>query len=229
MRIFSFAASNAEEMPLIVELWLHFYDNYVVNLGYYEHLGLETQDLINFKIMLLGLFIGLAVASFGIVYDKRVLGDAVRKLLREECLSPESAKTLVELGYGRSATVRHSVRKSVSLRRVVKCREEEEFLRAQEEQRLAHEEARKTDRSLGRFREVDYVFDLENDHFYIPEELKYTADIKFEKKGNSWFFSILFVVILAILYVVLLVFLPDMLQIIDDFVGGFSPTSNMVV
>lgn len=229
MWIFSLTIPEEDQMPLIVELWQHFYENYIINPGYYEYLGFETQDLINMKIIIFALFVGLAVASFGIVYDKRVLGEAVRKLLREECLSPETGKTLVELGFGRNSALRHSVRKSVSLRRVVKCREEEEFLRKQEEQRLLHEEKRKTDRSIGRFREIPYVFDLENDHFYIPEELKYTADVKFEKRGNSWFFSIFFTVILAIMYVVLLVYLPDMLEIINDFVGGFSSTSNMVV
>lgn len=228
MRYFALAATE-KELPLIVELWLHFYENYVVNPGYYEYLGMETQDLINFKLMILGLFVGLAVASFGIVYDKRILGDAVRKLLREECLSPDRAKTLSELGFGRNSVLRHSVRKSVSLRRVVKCREEEEFYRTQEQMRQEHEEKRKSDRSLGRFREMEYEFDLEQDHFYIPEEMKYTADVKFEKKGNSFFFVIFFVVMLAVMYVALLVFLPDILQVINDFVGGFSYQQNTVI
>ena len=222
-------AVTEKELPLIVELWLHFYENYVINPGYYEYLGMETQDLINFKLMILGLFVGLAVASIGIVYDKRILGDAVRKLLREECLSPDRAKTLPELGFGRSSILRHSVRKSVSLRRVVKCCEEQEFYRVQEQMRAEHEEKRKTDRSLGRFREMEYEFDLEQDHFYIPEEMKYTADVKFEKKGNSFFFVIFFVVMLAVMYIALLVFLPDILKVINDFVGGFSYQSNTVI
>lgn len=229
MRLFSLAASTDAQMPLIVELWYHLYDNYIVNEAYYEYLGWETQDLINFKIILFALFVGLALAAFGIVYDKRVLGEAVHKLLREECLSPETAKTLTELGYGRSSTLRHSVRKSVSLRRVVKCREEEEFLRLQEEQRLLHEQKRAADKSLGRFKEIPYEFDLETDRFYIPEEMKYAADIKFEKKGSTWLGAILFAVILAVMYVVALVFLPDMLEIVNDFIGSFSGQSNVVV
>ena len=228
MRFFVLAAAE-KNVPLIVELWQHFYENYIVNSGYYEYLGMETQDLINFKLMILGLFIGLAIASFGIVYDKRVLGDVVRKLLHKEVLSPESAKTLAELGYGRSSAVRHSVRKSVSLRRVVKCREEEEFYRVQEQKRLEHEEMRKNDRSLGRFREMTYEFDLEQDHFYIPEEMKYMADVKFEKKGNSFFFAFFLVAMLAVMYVAFLVFLPDMLEIVNDYIGSFSYQSNTVI
>ena len=113
---------------------------------------------------------------------------------------------------------------------MVRCVEEEKFLAEQEQKRLAHEEKRKTDKSIGRFRETAYTFDLENDHFYIPEDMKYMADIKFEKKGSTWLFPILFTVIMLVLYVVLLVNLPDMLEILNDFAANFEPKSpkNMI-
>lgn len=224
MRFLSFAATiSEEEAPFLVQLWRDFINVYVTNEAYYEHLGIEGKDLFNIKLLILGLCIGLAIASFGAVYDKRVLGEMVRTLRRRDCIDPEGAKTLAELGYARNSIVRHSVRKSVNLRRVVKCVEEEQFIAEQNARREAHEEKRKSDKSIGRFREVDYVFDLENDHFYIPESQKYVADIKFEKKGTTWLGAILFTVIMLVVYVVLLIKLPDMLDIINDYAANFAP------
>lgn len=230
MRFFAKILASAEEPSLIRQLWQEFIDTYVSNPAYYEYLNLEGNDVFWLKIFILAMFIGLSIAAFCIVFDKRVLGEMVRKLLATDSLSPEKAKTLEELGYARNTIVRHSVRKGFTLRRVVRCREEEAFLHSMAEKREAHEEKRKTDRSLRPFKETDYPFDLEHDHFYIPEELKYTADIKFEKKGNTWFGALLFTLVLAVLYVILLFTLPEILEILNDFAGALanSGKSNIV-
>lgn len=227
MRLFSQIALSNEQTPFWKELWLYIYENHIAPPVYYEHLNMETADVVNLELLVLGLFVGLMIASFGIVYDKRVLGELVRKLLATDCLSPEKAQTLEELGFARNSIIRHSVRKGINLRRVVRCREEEAFLASLEEKRAAHEAKRREDPALGKFRETAYPFDLEHDHFYIPEDLKYTADFKFSKKGNSWFAAIMFMVLLVILYVVFLTFLPSMLEILNDFLGGFTQQGSV--
>ena len=222
MRFDTIATQEAREPSLLVQLWQEFIATYVTNDAYYENLGLEGSSLVQIKILLLGMFLGLAVAAFCIVYDKRVLGNMVRTILGFGCLSPEKAQTLSELGYARNSIVRYSVRKSVALRRVVRCVEEEAFLAEQKRLFEEHEEKRKTDKSIGHFREAAYVFDLENDHFYIPEELKYTADIKFEKKGNTWLGAIIFTVVVLVLYVLLLLYFDEILKILDAFFANFG-------
>ena len=231
MYIFPFMLNAAEEPSFLAQLWNDFITTFVTNEVYYPNLGLEGgSSLFSLKLMILGLFIGLSLASFGALYDKRVLGEAVRAILRKEAYTPETAVTLVELGYARNSIVRHSVRKSVTLRRVVRCVEEEKFLAEQEQRRIEHEEKRKNDKSLGRFRELDYTFDLENDHFYIPEEIRYTADVKFEKKGSSWIGAIVFTLVMLVVYVILLICLPDILEILNDFAANFAPKGpkNMI-
>lgn len=230
MRFMSFAAKAAQEPSLLVQLWREFLDTYVLNEAYYEHLGIAGNRLFEIKLLIFGLVIGLSLAGFGAVWDKRVLGNMVRTLLARGCIDPENARTLADLGLARNSTVRHSVRKSVNLRRVVKCVEEEKFLAEQEARRVEHEEKRKADKSIGRFREVDYVFDLENDHFYIPEPQRYVAEIKFDKKGTTWLGAILFAVIMLVVYVILLINLPDILEILNDFSAnyGTSGPKNIV-
>ena len=225
MRFLAIAASAAKEPTLLQELWREFIQTYFTGDAYYPNLRMGYSEVLQLKLILLGLCVGLAVAAFGAVYDKRVLGHMVRTLLRKDCLSPEQGKTLADLGYARNSIVRHSVKRSISLRRVVRCVEEEQFLAEQERRRIEHEEQRKTDKSIGRFREMPYSFDLENDHFYIPEDMKYMAEIKFEKKGNTWFGAAFFAVILLIGYVVLLVNLPNLLEILNDVAATLDPNS----
>ena len=170
----------------------------------YEYLGNAADSMTSLPMIIIGIFIGLAIASFGAVFNKRVLGDFVRKLLREEALSAESAKTLAELNYQRNPVIRSSLRKGVTLRRVVRCREEEEYLAAIETKQTEYEEQRKNDPSLPKFKAEAFRVDPDEHHFYIPEELKYMADVKFEKKGSTWLGAIVFIVVLVIAFVALM-------------------------
>ena len=49
--------------------------------------------------LLIAMAIGIIVASVWTIYEKRYLGSLVRELIKESCSSPESAKTLYELGF----------------------------------------------------------------------------------------------------------------------------------
>ena len=221
MRFPTILTVQEEEMPLWRELGIHFYETYYGNSVYYPNLNLDTDSMIFIKNLILGIFIGLCIAAFATVYNKRVLGNFVRKLLREECLSKESAKTLSELGVMQNYAIRNAVRKSVNLRRVVRCREEEEFLAEQEN--LQHEfkgASKRNKKAVSR--EEKFEMDTANDHFYIPEDMKYMADVKFESRGTTWLGAILFVIIMAIVFVALLMFLPQIFETLDSFVGGFS-------
>ena len=221
-------AANEEDMPLIQELWQYFYNTYYQNDVYYGNLNLDTGDMIMIKNILLGLFIGLSLAAFATVFNKRVLGNFVRKLLADEVLCAENAKTLAELGYDKKYAIRSAVGHSTNLRRVVKCREEEIYNAEIEEKRLSYEEQRKPDRSLRRFRSEPFHVDPLKHHFYIPEDMKYTADIKFEKKGTTLLGAILFVVIMAIAFVVLIVSLPGIFTVLDDFVGSLGGSKTVI-
>ena len=121
---------------------------------------------------------------------------------------PDDGKTLPELNLADKLILRRAVRSSVTLRRVVRCREEEEFFKEQEE---------KSSKKL-----PDFRIDPDIHHFYIPEDLKYTADIKFEGKGTTWPGAIVFALCMIILMMVALVFLPDILQFVNNFVGTFQ-------
>lgn len=198
-------AGAENELPLWKEICNLFYEAYFGTEGYYEHLDMGTGSLLSLRLIILGIFLGIAAGSFVSVFNKRVLGGFVRKLLREECLSPETGKTLPELNYAAKLTIRRAVKKNVNLLRVVRCREEEEYLTAMEAE--------------GRKKYPPFRIDPDRHHFYIPEDMKYMADVKFEAKGMTWQSAIAFSILMIVTMLVLLGFLPNILSLLNDFVG----------
>ena len=198
-------------------LWDQLWEN--LTAREYENLDTSSGTLLSIKTVIIGLFLGLCVAIFAAVFNKRVLGGFVRHLLREECLSPEQGKTLPELGLADKLWLRRAVKNNVSLRKVIRCREEEEYYAAQ-----YGEEANTKPRP--RYGANAFHINPDEHHFYIPEDMKYMADIKFEKKGNTWFSAIFSVIILLIAMIALLLALPYILNILNDFVGVLNPSDK---
>lgn len=219
MRFPVFLLKAGEEQPLIEELWEYFVDTYIKNETTYENL--EFGGLFSVQTLIIGIFLGLALAGIIAVFNKQVYGAFVDLLIREGCLSPDSAKTLPELNFADKLAVRYGVCLGVNLRRVVRCREEEEYNAESEKKAVDYAEMRKENPKLPKkftpkpFRVIPDVH-----HFYIPEDMKYMAEVKFDRKGNSWLSAVLSVALILILLVVLIVFLPNILNLIDEFIGS---------
>lgn len=212
---------GASILTLLEELWYGFYDTYVVNETAYENL--DMNGMISVQSIIIGLYIGLSVAAVASVIGKRVHGKFVQMLLLRECLSPESAMTLPELDFADKLIVRYAVKRSVNLRRIVRCVEEEEYLRQSAAKAEAYEKEREENPKLPKkFKPVPFKMDLDNHRFYIPEELKGAAEIKFDQKGTSALGTALFVALLAVAFVLLLIFLPNILGALDGFIGSFK-------
>ncbi len=223
------ALKTAAEQPVIVELWQYFYNTYINPSEYYEHLNLDANGLVSIRMVILAICIGITAAGFSAVFTKRVLGDIVRGVLSENALSQDTAKTLEELGMENSFIARIAVRKSVSVRRVVKCVEEEEFINAQNLKRREYEENRAKNKKLPRFKETEYKVNPYADRFYIPEKMKYMADVKFEKQGTTWLGACVLVVVMIVAYIAMLVALPYLLSLINDLVGSFDTSPKNIL
>ena len=117
--------------------------------------------------------------------------------------------------------VRAALRHGTALGRVVRCVEKQAYEECAEQKRLAFEADKKDGRTRGKWKEIPYRYDLENDHFYIPDELAYGAISQFSKKGSDPL-TFLFVVIACIAMISLCCFLlPEVLQLADNFIGVF--------
>ena len=208
-------------MPLYEELWYHFYDNYINNQTIYQNLNMS--GILSAQGIVIGLFLGLAIATVAASVTKKLNSVMIKKLISEECLSVDKAKSLPQLDLADKLYLRYAVRKSVNLRRVVKCAEEEEHDRRSADIAENYEEKRKENPSLPKkFKPIEFKVDPDEHHFYIPEELKYTAETKFDEKGNSLLSTLFWLGVLLIVFVIIMIFLPNILSVIDSFVGSLK-------
>ena len=201
------------------DVWTYLYEAYF-NMGDgYTNLGTESSPLITVGTIVFGIYIGSLIACIVMFYNRQIVGGAVRRMLEMKIDGKEKALTLCELGYKKNFFVRTLFRDSSSLHRVVKCVEEEEFYAEQNAARIEYEKKREEGEKLPKFRDEIYRIDVDNDHFYIPEELEIAAATKFRKKGSTWVSMLISVVLLTIAFIALLLFLPWFLGEVDNAFG----------
>ena len=80
------------------------------------------------KFAIFGIFVGVILASFSIIFIKSTLGRLVRAILDKQAFDTEQAVTLKACGLEKHPFIRHAVRHGYALRCVVRCKEEKEFL-----------------------------------------------------------------------------------------------------
>lgn len=212
---YHFAIAAETETTLWEDILNYLYDVYLRVDGNYQNLGFEKMPLFSLRLTVLGIFIGTIFACVAMAYNKQVLGGIVRKSIADGCLSKDTAKTADELGYTKNLLARNALRDSASLRRFVKCVEEDEFYAEQEESKKVYEQKRQEKPSLPKFKERKYLTDLSAAHFYIPEELRIRAELRFSNKGSGVLSTILAIIALAILFFCVLLVLPAMLGYVD--------------
>ena len=217
-RLFSRLSS---EPSLIEELWDFYKDKYFTpQFGDYEHIEIAESSLVSLPMVAIAAVIGMCIAAIAAIFNKRYLGDFVRTLISAEALSPETAQTLEQLGYLKNTTIRSSLKNGTTLRRVIKCVEEEQYYDAMKKKREEFEQTNTDPKA--KFKEIPYNMDVSTAHFYIPEDLKYTAELKFEKKGTDWLSFVLVLVGSIVLALLIIWAVPELLQMTDNFLGMFS-------
>lgn len=203
-----------DNIGLIEELWNYFYDTYFLskNQEAYENLGFEAGALATIGRFFIGIFIGLFIASFLMIFYRRVLGKFVRFLLEKEVLSAEKAVRLAETGFVTNFAIRAALRSGRALRTVVRCREEDEYLATLGE----HVANASANPYKSKKKHKDFRVDLDAYHFYIPEEKKYQADVRFSKKGTSWGALATLLIVLIFTFFAIMLLLPGFLSALNS-------------
>ena len=187
------------------ELIAYFKETYfTVRFGAYDNFSVTEQTASIVNKIIPALIWGIIIASVATVFCRRIVGAFVRTLIEKEALSPETGVTLFETGAFRSTIIRRELCRSAFLRKVVFCREEQAFL----------EEKGK---------DAVYKIDFTRDHFYIPDDLKYRAQTRFNQKGSTWVYVVLTVIIVPVVVGLICRFLPNILQLADSLITFFAP------
>lgn len=213
-----FSAFLSAEMPTIREL---FDELFALDLGSYDNIGFTSTTFTGVRGMIIALFVGAIIGSVASLFNKRVLGDFVRAVISEGCSSPESAKTLGELGFLKNSAVRSSLRSNGMLGRVVRCVEEDRYEAEQAELRgIIELRAAEDGGEVEPYRALPYKRNLNTAHFYIPAEKSDAAELRFSKKGTNPVVLVIGIIASLLLLWVVLRILPDLLQMLDNLVGG---------
>lgn len=198
---------------LAEELWEYFVNKYFSpDIPYLENFSIKNSTLLSVRLIIVGICVGIIIAAAVNIYNKRYLGGFVRKMLSEDCLDADRAKTLSELGYLKKLGVRRVIGTNGILARWVRCAEEDEYYANAKD--LSDNEDCKRKNTPAEFKR-----DTKSMHFYIPEEKKYAADVKFDAKGANWGVFILVTVLTVVLCLVACYLLPDMIKFVDNFIS----------
>ena len=67
------------------------------------------------------------------------------------------------------------------------------------------------------------MIDFLTARFYIPEDLRYRAEIRFEKKGSGWGIVALVAVLTVVVAILLCRFLPSLFTLADNIITMLAP------
>lgn len=180
--------------------------------GQYENLVFYNR-IMTFKLVLWAVWTGIIIGIAVSYYTKDYLGRFVRRLLKNEALSKEKAMTFEELGYKRTFPLCIHLKDGGTLRRYIDIANEEEAVFITE---LSPK--RKKLRSLFGLSEVIKKYDFSKLRFFIPEEKKYAADVRYEKKGSNPGVFIFWVIALTGLALLVNFLVPELLTMLDNFI-----------
>ena len=208
------------QKSVICELLTYLEEKYFsVSLGSYQNISVSATTGKNIRNIILAIAIGLIVASAMMVHTRRGLGKFIHTLLKNDCTSADKAKTLSELGFYQNHSVRSALKRGVTFGKLVCCKEEKEWSATQSfTNETVEKDGSTKDASRGEF-----AINCSTMHFYIPEDLRYRAEIRFEKKGTSWGFFAIVAILTVIGCALLCLFLPNLLQLTDNIITLLSP------
>lgn len=255
MHLITRCANSFEILFEEIAAWFH--DFFNPELEGYVNFDFGGGSLVNIHVIVFGIFIGVFVASFYMVYVKNFVGAFVRKLLSEGCLSAEKAKTLAELGFEKNVFVRSALRGSLLATTVSRAEPSTEALHIEDGREEKEEdpstegetnasaengekppvkekegavEGSEREKETAETKELpsEKAEAVSNVRYYIKEEKKYVAEMRFNARGSGWP-TLLFVLLISIFCIfVIFAFLPQILRFLDNTISIFSVKGNTI-
>lgn len=169
-------------------------------------------------IIVWGLYAGIVIGIFLALICRVWSGRIVAKLQENGADCPEKAKSLSELGIDKPAA-RRMLKAESSLRRYVLCVKKEE-----EEQTQVNGFVRRWHKFTGT--DVPEKTDFSSAKFYIPEDNRIGAELRYPKEKAPVRSFILAAVVLAAVAFFAIYAVPELLTMVDNFVTQVKPQSK---
>ncbi len=162
---------------------------------------LGNNPITTLNIIVWSLFIGFVIGIGVTVYNKFVLGTMVRELIDRKAHTEESACTASEIGCG-NVLFRFALRANGSFRKIIYM--------------VGDTEYEKKERGF------------ETGKFYLPEDNVHRAEVIYGKGGTSVMTILLSVLAFLLVVFVSFTVIPDLLQMLTNFIASIVPKSNIL-
>ncbi len=213
------------EDSLLYRLLTYLKERYfTVEFHIYEHIPLGADSNEEAALLIIGLALGLILATVFMTYTRMTLGRFIRDIVRADCLSAENAKTLSELGHFRNAAVRRELARGINLRRYVRRIEEQEGAVATAEKgNTARKNPLAAVKKFFFGDEERTRVDFLTARFYIPRDLRDAAELRFASRRYEWLVAALAIIGIAVVAALLCRTLPDIVQLMDNIIKMMAP------
>lgn len=165
-----------------------------------DPIHLGTNTVTTLNIIVWSLFIGFIIAIGISVYNKTVVGSLVRGLISKKAFSEDSAVTAADVGC-KNMFVRLALNKNSTLRRIV-CAA-----------------GKNNNESVS----------LDSDKFYIPDSSQEKAEAIYSKNGVSIKNVLIAIVVLVLVAFAALYIVPDLIQMLSNFINGLQSESSSLL
>ncbi len=187
--------------------------NLVLASYVYENFELYSPTL-TLELIVWSICAGLMAGVIGSYISRRVIGAFPRRLIADGIHTPEAAVTVTDTGFGRDFWVKRALREGGSLRKMVILANPDDF--PPKEDSTAR---KRMFRLLSMELPVRRKLAWETARFYLPEEDRYAAEVKYEAKGTNIGGVILSVILIAAIGFAALYMIPQLFQYLDNFLS----------
>lgn len=235
---------NIPETAVAMTFWRlleRFLDFFTPDCGAYRHFTVNSRAV---GICLFGIFAGVLVAILVSAYEKSLHADFIGVLTDLEATDKEHAVTLAVLGFSGNSRVKREFRDGMGLSNYVRCVEEEAWQAIEwtpvgasgtaepaeseavgetaapltAEGTEASEVTEHTEVS-GKSPRPPFRFDFETAHFYLPEEKRIAAEVRYAPQKKRVGGLLLTVLALVAVYILMIFVTPGLLQLVDNCLG----------
>ena len=184
--------------------------------NYFENFSFDNPTM-SLTVIIWAVCIGLAVAVVAYAISRHTASLIVKAIAKNECYSPESAKTFAELGLKPTLYKRHILRDGTTLRKYVSVKNPEEC--ALENKTPAPLKAIRRFFAGG---DAPLRYDLNKAIVYIPEDVRHTAEIRYEEKKADLIIAIVSALLFIALAFGLTLTFPKLLELWDAAITRFK-------
>ena len=177
----------------------------------YENFELYNPTL-TLELIVWSVCAGIVIGAVTAYLQRAVIGAFARRLIADGIDTPEKAVTAEEAGFGKNFLVKLALREGGSLRRTVTLANAEDF-----PPKAVSKGGERLRRLFSMDEEPRRALDLTRARFYIPEEDRIRAELKYEIKGTTLGGLAASIVLVIAIGFAALYILPELFQFLDNF------------